>query len=218
MARFGASSLGASLAVTAPSLRQRKVEETKRSILEALVDVIREGGVSDFSIQAVADRAGVSHRTVYRYFPTREALLEDLGAWCQEFMRAEIAWRGEGLPVVAPEELSRMVRAAWRTFYDNPDHTVAYVVLSASLVLPARKARSKWFAEVLAPRTRHLSPHDARAATAIIRALSSSVTWHHVVRHGRTSSSAAIRAASWAVETLVADLAAGGGPCREEET
>ncbi|MCB1015943.1 MAG: TetR/AcrR family transcriptional regulator, partial [Acidimicrobiales bacterium] len=32
----------------------------------------------DFSVQGVADRCGISHRTVYRHFPTRESLLDGL--------------------------------------------------------------------------------------------------------------------------------------------
>lgn len=34
-----------------------------------MVEVILEGGLPGFSVQEVADRAGVSHRTVYRHFP-----------------------------------------------------------------------------------------------------------------------------------------------------
>src|SRR5512134_1076600 len=55
---------------TSSGTRQR----TRRAILEAMVDVIMESDGIGFSVQAVADRAGVTHRTVYNHFPTREAL------------------------------------------------------------------------------------------------------------------------------------------------
>ena len=54
------------------ALRVRHAELTNEAILRALVDVIREGGVHDFNVHKVADAAGVSHRTVYRYYATRE--------------------------------------------------------------------------------------------------------------------------------------------------
>jgi hypothetical protein len=40
-------------------------QRTRRVILEAMVDVIMETDGIGFSVQAVADRAGVTHRTIY---------------------------------------------------------------------------------------------------------------------------------------------------------
>lgn len=53
----------------------RHLESTRSAILTAAADLFlaREGAA--FSVQEVADRAGVTHRTVYRHFPTRADLL-----------------------------------------------------------------------------------------------------------------------------------------------
>lgn len=53
----------------------RHLESTRSAILSAAADLFlaREG--TAFSVQEVADRAGVTHRTVYRHFPTRAGLL-----------------------------------------------------------------------------------------------------------------------------------------------
>lgn len=53
----------------------RHLESTRSAILAASADLFlaREGAA--FSVQEVADRAGVTHRTVYRHFPTRADLL-----------------------------------------------------------------------------------------------------------------------------------------------
>ncbi|MFE5671240.1 TetR/AcrR family transcriptional regulator [Agromyces sp. NPDC056523] len=53
----------------------RHLESTRSVILSASADLFlaREG--ASFSVQEVADRAGVTHRTVYRHFPTRADLL-----------------------------------------------------------------------------------------------------------------------------------------------
>ena len=62
-------------------------ERTRRAILEAMVDVIMEADGIGFSVQAVADRAGVTHRTIYNHFPTRHesdrysAVLVALPCW-----------------------------------------------------------------------------------------------------------------------------------------
>ena len=49
---------------TAPSR-----DTTRRAILDALAHVVVESKGFGFSVQEVADRAGVTHRTVYNHFP-----------------------------------------------------------------------------------------------------------------------------------------------------
>jgi len=53
----------------------RHAEATREAILGAAGDLFLERKIDGFSIQEVADRAGLAHRTVYRYFPTRQELL-----------------------------------------------------------------------------------------------------------------------------------------------
>ena len=53
------------------------------------VRVVLEDGVHAFSVATVAARAGISHRTVYRHFPTKEALLGAFWAWLQAQARRQ---------------------------------------------------------------------------------------------------------------------------------
>src|SRR6476620_5857531 len=65
-------------------LRERHTAETRAAILEALGAELAAGGLEEFSIARLARRAGVSERTVYRHFPTRETLLDGLSEWYNE--------------------------------------------------------------------------------------------------------------------------------------
>ncbi|MET0459499.1 MAG: TetR/AcrR family transcriptional regulator, partial [Ilumatobacteraceae bacterium] len=58
--------------------RKEHAEATRLGILGALVDLIVEEGPGTISVPQVAARAGVSVRTVYHYFPTKEALFDGL--------------------------------------------------------------------------------------------------------------------------------------------
>jgi AcrR family transcriptional regulator len=55
--------------------RERHAEATRSAIVDAAKQLLLEQRNTDFSIQEVADRAGLAHRTVYRYFPTRQELV-----------------------------------------------------------------------------------------------------------------------------------------------
>jgi glycosyltransferase involved in cell wall biosynthesis len=66
-----------------PNLRDRQREETKEQILRAVGRQLESGPLEDISFADIAKDAGVGERTVYRYFPTKEALLGAFWAWLQ---------------------------------------------------------------------------------------------------------------------------------------
>lgn len=59
-----------------PSLAARQTDQTRQWITDAALNLLEEDGSDTLTNAAVAERAGVSERTVYRYFATRDALLD----------------------------------------------------------------------------------------------------------------------------------------------
>lgn len=68
---------GASAGETGPagSQRERAKGERRARIVAAAYDLLREVGLEDFSMKAVASRAGVSLSTVYNLFESKQAVL-----------------------------------------------------------------------------------------------------------------------------------------------
>ena len=58
----------------APSRGRPRSEHAHNAILEAAAELLLEHGLSAVSMDAVAARAGVSKATIYRWWPTKEAL------------------------------------------------------------------------------------------------------------------------------------------------
>ena len=73
----------------APSLRERQGALAREAILDALIDRI-EAGEPDPSYVDLARESGVARRTLYRYFPTREALYAAAGVRVRERLRLPI--------------------------------------------------------------------------------------------------------------------------------
>ena len=53
-------------------LRARRRLDTSREIHRAALDLFEEHGVRETTVQQIADRAGVSHRTFFRYYTSKE--------------------------------------------------------------------------------------------------------------------------------------------------
>ena len=190
-------------------LRDSQRQQTRAAILDALAEVIVESGGFGFSVQEVADRAGLTHRTVYNHFPTREALSEGLAAHVEE----QLATNGPPPDAtLSLERLVPMVDEIYRGFEARETHVRAYVMLMVWSRGPAKVARNRSSAfEALIEREAALRPPvTARQLSAAVRMFVSSTGWHVLTEHLGLSSKEAAATATWATQTLL-DAATNGG-------
>jgi AcrR family transcriptional regulator len=61
-----------------PGVRQQKKERTKSAIREHAIRLFRRDGYQATTIDHIAEAAGVSSRTFFRYFSTKEAVVLDV--------------------------------------------------------------------------------------------------------------------------------------------
>lgn len=59
--------------VSEPALRERRRRQTEREIADAALDLFEREGVDQTTVDDIAQAAGVSSRTFFRYFATKEA-------------------------------------------------------------------------------------------------------------------------------------------------
>jgi len=69
-----------------------RADITARSV-EAFMELLDTPSGRDVSMPAVAERAGISVRTLYRYFPTKEELRRAASAWVDRDTRAAMGGR-----------------------------------------------------------------------------------------------------------------------------
>jgi AcrR family transcriptional regulator len=186
-----------------PDIKPTHRDKQRRTILEALAEVVKREGVHAFSVQQVADEAGLSHRTVYRYFPTREDLLEGLVHYYEDYVR--------DFNPPPPDELlvlSSHVGQLFRRFEQYPNECSVGAIGSLVLgkQLSNRATRDEQIFEVVRkamPPEHDVSP---REAGAIIRYLANSLTWIVLRQQLGLSEDETVRAVEWALDTLAANL------------
>lgn len=74
-------------------LRARKKRETRRSIARAALRLAQEAGPDPVTIEAIAEAADVSPRTIFNHFATREDAILNIGLGREEEIRARFAER-----------------------------------------------------------------------------------------------------------------------------
>ena len=102
------------------------LQETAELILDAVLTLVAEAGIDGLTMEAVAERVGVSLRTVYRYFPDRASLLT-----------AALARHNEAVPFASPTSPDQ-IGAAYGEVFSRFDDAPAIV----QAVLAARVAGS----------------------------------------------------------------------------
>lgn len=185
-----------------PSREQGK-SETRAAILNAVVKVILEQGIHAFTMDNVADAAGVSHRTVYRHFESREALLEGL----QELMQEQADRAGLSPPEDVPSALAK-AGPLFEEFYRMGDAMHASVIAATALGYQTRQQRDgfNYLQRILAAHFVHLSESEIREAAAVFRYTFSRYSWYVLAVDHQLPAAEAARAVDWSVRVLMQDL------------
>jgi AcrR family transcriptional regulator len=182
-------------------LRERQTEQTRETILQALTDELADGGLQELNIPGLARRAGVSVRTVYRYFPDKEALLDAAEQWMDDRI-------APGASPVSADDMATSAEQIFAAFDANESVMLAQWATAVGRVLRAkgRKRRLGAYEAALREVTSDLSRADARAALAILSYLRSSWTWKTLRDEFGMSGAESGKAVAWALRTLIADL------------
>lgn len=182
----------------AASLRQRQAEQVRLAILDAAVAWLEERSVDDLSMGAVAEAAGISLRTLYRYFPDRPALLQAVGQHVVTSLALPIGIDGA-------DGISASFLDAARRFSDRPRLARALVRSAAGRAArsTARPERQEAVGAALRPVTEHLEADVARRATAVIAHLCSLESWVSIATSSGIDDTEAQLAVAWAIDTLV---------------
>jgi AcrR family transcriptional regulator len=183
------------------SLRQRHAELTRELILRTVAEILEAGTASDLSVPEVARRSGVSLRTVYRHFPTREGLLAAAGEWIGvNILRAQIPEVIAEVPQVYAENAAR---------WDEHPNLVEAMALTRganSVRSIRRRERLEKLREALGEVTDGLPEAEARQAFAVFAYLNSMLAWVTMRDEAGLDGKQVGAAVAWAMQVLIDDL------------
>ncbi|MDX1658477.1 MAG: TetR/AcrR family transcriptional regulator [Nitriliruptorales bacterium] len=155
-------------------VRDRRAAATRAAILEALGELVAASGIAELSVQQVADRAGVSHRTVYRHFPDRTALLDALGVWVQQRLGDDV----DETAVDRADDLVEMIAPVFAglDLLTPASEAMARISVAEGARSAEHLARTARMRDALMPALEE-RVDDPDAVFAILRHLLSALTW-----------------------------------------
>ena len=185
----------------ASSLRDRQADVIREAILDALAARLDHDNPDDIAMPQVAADAGISLRTLYRYFPTREAVFDAVG----DHVVARL-----GLPrdIDGADDIAPVFLESARLGAKSPQlvRAMLWTRLGRRARSPHRHRRVASVTAALAEVTSHLSAAEARRRKAAVVYLCSLPAWITVSEECELSAEDARRGIAWAIEALVGVL------------
>lgn len=189
------------------SLRERQAALARRAIFEALVRHLEAGDADDVAMEDLAREAGVSRRTLYRYFPSRADLLAAAADWIRDDVLR--------LPVeIGSEGIAESFRLAASRLADRPPLARALLRTTTGRALRRgyRSARVAAIRRALRREVPGLAAREMKRAAPVLSLLCSSDAWVTIQDEAGLDARSAQAAVEWAIETLLAHLRDGTPP------
>jgi AcrR family transcriptional regulator len=185
----------------AVSLREQHAGATRERILSAVAELLERGEADELTVPGVAAACGVSLRTVYRYYPTREQLLEAAGRWIgAELLRHDLPR--------SLDEVAELFRVGCRDFDERPGlvRAMALSELGKSARASRRRERLDAISRALREEVGDLPEHELRRAEAVLAYLHNMLAYTSLREESGLSGEEVGEALAWAIRTLVEDL------------
>ncbi|MGW3283540.1 TetR/AcrR family transcriptional regulator [Streptomyces sp. NPDC001002] len=191
-------------------LREIKMERTRQLIADTAIALFDEQGFDATTVEQIAAAAEVGPRTVYRYYPTKEALVVRFTEEALHTALAEL--RGLPAEVPLPQALFQVVDSVRRTIEDDAERRKAVyriIVRTRSLHAELRAVNWLWRESLAEEIRRRTGGRTTETVAALAAANVAAVVEIAVAEWARSDEPAAL---SLAVEQALALLRTGEVP------
>jgi AcrR family transcriptional regulator len=123
-------------------LRERKRRLTRQLISDAATALFATRGFDNVKVSEVADRVGVSEKTIYNYFPTKESMVLDTADEAVERMARALRERGPEESLTAA--VVRAIKEDTARFDEAPEELTQFVPLFLGMIDSTPALRAAW--------------------------------------------------------------------------
>ena len=109
-----------------PSRLERSQQARRQRVIDAVLELARDGGYDAIQVRPVSDISLVGSDTIYRYFGSRDGMISAaVSQWCEvEFFAPSASWIDGD---TAAERLLSMSQHVWRAWEKQPNMLETYI-------------------------------------------------------------------------------------------
>jgi AcrR family transcriptional regulator len=183
------------------SLNDRHTDATRELILSTAIELLERSGVSELTVRAVAKQAGMSERTVFRYYATRDEFLDAAASEATRLMQPPA-------PPTTIRQLLNFPDPLYRCFEDRAPLVQAALHTEIFKRVRAEAAEKRWqaVAVLIDQHATNRSKKDRKIGATNINYYLSATTWHYYRSHFELSLEDTIACAKAALRLIVDDL------------
>lgn len=187
-------------------LRERQAQQVRELVLDTLIELLETGTPEDISMEQIAELAGISKRTLYRYWPSRDLLFAAAGEQVMEQLEID-------QEVKNAEDLASYFAETARKWEGHLGLVRALVRSSVGQAVRAgpRLRNEASMRSALNELTQGIPPDEVKRITALIVFLCGSASWVRLADEMELTPQEAIQALSWAIEVLIEDIRSRNG-------
>jgi AcrR family transcriptional regulator len=190
------------------SLRERQKAATREAIIKAALEALAENRFERATHDVLAERVGCARRTVYRYFPDRDALMNAM--W------SHIIRDPSAVAYSLPTDTVSLTETLGDFFEQMDANALAITVAMTTprgreLRATVRDIRADAWRKAMAERVEKLPESDQELPMAVLQMLRSGFAWLEMRDQWKFKAAQTSRAVKWATEVLLADLEARKG-------
>lgn len=186
-------------------LRRAQSASTRDGIIDAACELLRDSSIRNWrslTIRAVAEKAGVNERTVYRYFSNERGLRDAVMRHLEDTAGVELS--NVRLEDIA--EVARRIFAHLSTYQFEPKPPLIPTLTQASL------RQREALHDALGPWTEDWPPEDAAAVAAVFDVLWSVGAYERLVTDWQLEPERASAVLTWAIGLVAVSVRRGDRP------
>jgi AcrR family transcriptional regulator len=185
-------------------LRDAQAAQTRQLILDTMIELLAGGQADNFSIRQLASEAGVSERTVYRYFPDRETLLDGLNGYLTSAMGTAV----QEAELADLDQLVDFLPTVFESFDAMPEVTKAGILINPdpARVVPTQRRRTERMIDLARRTFPDLDDADVVRLGQLVRTVTSTYNWLRMREEFGLSGAESADLLGWALQCALDEV------------
>ncbi len=183
------------------STRAGKSAETQKAILESLVQLLVEKKGGEFTFEELAERTGISERTIFRFYGNKEELHRELSAYLMSYLKV-------GMEKIGVMDIATFAKDSFELFDRHEPLMLAYIYSSfgqEARKLFREKLNATIIEKILSEKPVEMNEANKKKIAVIVSMINAKI-WHDIKTDFGFSGQQMGDSIAWAVRSLIRSL------------